>query len=96
MAGFGAECRRYLKRLHKAGANVTDIIAEAAETATIAAVETAAAWQCGYQRNEHKDRRNGAVMGHGQYHETDGACPFGRRDCRYDAEKQPAICVLCQ
>ena len=43
MAGFGAECRRYLKRLHNAEANVTDIIAEAAETATIAAVETAAA-----------------------------------------------------
>ena len=43
MAGFGAETRRYLKRLHKAGAKVTDIIAEAAEVATIAAVETAAA-----------------------------------------------------
>ena len=43
MAGFGAECRRYLKRLHRANANVVDIIAEAAETATIAAVETAAA-----------------------------------------------------
>lgn len=43
MAGFGAECRRYLKRLHKAEANVTDIIAETAEVATIAAVETAAA-----------------------------------------------------
>lgn len=43
MAGFGAETRRYLKRLHKAGARVTDIIAEAAETATLAAVETATA-----------------------------------------------------
>ena len=42
MAGFGAETRRYLKRLHKAGANVTNIIAEAAEVATLAAVETAA------------------------------------------------------
>lgn len=41
MAGFGAECRRYMKRLHKAGANVPNIIAEAAEEATIAAVEKA-------------------------------------------------------
>ena len=42
MAGFGAETRRYLKRLHKAGAEVTNIIAEVAEVATLAAVETAA------------------------------------------------------
>lgn len=43
MAGFGAECRRYLKRLHKAGADVPNIIAEAAEVATTEAVRTAAA-----------------------------------------------------
>ena len=41
MAGFGAETRRYLKRLHKAGAKVPEIIAEVAEVATLAAVETA-------------------------------------------------------
>lgn len=43
MAGFGAETRRYLKRLHKAGAKVREIMLEAAETATLAAVETATA-----------------------------------------------------
>ena len=42
MAGFGAETRRYLKRLQKAGAKVREIIIEAAEVATVAAVETAA------------------------------------------------------
>lgn len=41
MAGFGAETRRYLKRLHKAGAKVPEIIAETAEVATLAAVRTA-------------------------------------------------------
>lgn len=41
MAGFGAETRRYLKRLHKAGANVINIVAEAAQVATGEAVKTA-------------------------------------------------------
>lgn len=41
MAGFGAETRRYLKRLQKAGVKVREIIIEAAEVATVAAVETA-------------------------------------------------------
>jgi len=35
MAGFGAETRRYLKRLHKAGEKVPEIIAETAEVATL-------------------------------------------------------------
>ena len=43
MAGFGAETRRYLKRLQKAGVKVREIMLEAAETATLAAVETATA-----------------------------------------------------
>lgn len=41
MAGFGAETRRYLKRLQKAGVKVREIIIEAAEVGTMAAVETA-------------------------------------------------------
>ena len=41
MAGFGAETRRYLKRLQKAGVKVREIMLEAAETATLDAVETA-------------------------------------------------------
>ena len=43
MAGFGAETMRYLKRLQKAGVKVREIMLEAAETATLAAVETATA-----------------------------------------------------
>ena len=43
MAGFGAETRRYLKRLQKAGVKVREIMLEAAEVGTMAAVETATA-----------------------------------------------------
>lgn len=42
MAGFGAETRRYLKRLQKAGVKVREIVIDAAKTGTMAAVETAA------------------------------------------------------
>lgn len=42
MAGFGAETRRYLKRLQKAGVKVRELVIDAAKTGTMAAVETAA------------------------------------------------------
>ena len=42
MAGFGAETRRYMKRLQKAGVKVREIVIDAAKTGTMAAVETAA------------------------------------------------------
>ena len=41
MAGFGAEPRRYMKRLHKAGVKVRELVIDAAKTGTMAAVETA-------------------------------------------------------
>ena len=41
MAGFGAETRRYMKRLQKAGVKVREIVIDAAKTGTMAAVETA-------------------------------------------------------
>lgn len=42
MAGFGAETRRYMKRLQKAGVKVRELVIDAAKTGTMAAVETAA------------------------------------------------------
>ena len=42
MAGFGAETRRYLKRLQKVGVKVRELVIDAAKTGTMAAVETAA------------------------------------------------------
>ena len=42
MAGFGAETRRYLKRLPKPGAQLQELTIVAAAVATVAAVETAA------------------------------------------------------
>ena len=42
MAGFGAETRRYMKRLRKAGVKVRELVIDAAKTGTMAAVETAA------------------------------------------------------
>lgn len=41
MAGFGAETRRYMKRLQKAGVKVRELVIDAAKTGTMAAVETA-------------------------------------------------------
>ena len=41
MSGFGAQCRKRLEELRKAGQDVPNIIAEVAEIATIAAVEKA-------------------------------------------------------
>ena len=41
MANFGSQCKKYLKQLEKAGADVQRIVNETAEAATLAAIEKA-------------------------------------------------------